>query len=320
MRWPFAAKSELPLDPPEKSESPSRRFAFRLFRQLAGEPNARNIFFSPASVMLCLWPLYDGATAETREAMAKVLEVAGLEPKEVQSLVGALRSALQIESPGLKLEAANSLWCSQLFSPRSEYIAEVRKDYGAEVFALDFGGDRAVATINAWVEEKTHGKIGSILSSLDPLTFLVAINAVYFKDSWSKPFMSEFTREESFYTSEGRKLRVPLMSQFGLFLLRGLQGPGRVSPVQDVTIGHVCLPAGQEVEPARLSVGSECRGMGQVDAKVRSNERSHSPSPLQADISGDAEPPPFTAWDGASLRSATCPIRCHLPAAPGHLD
>jgi serine protease inhibitor len=231
MRWPFAAKSELPLDPPEKSESPSRRFAFRLFRQLAGEPNARNIFFSPASVMLCLWPLYDGATAETREAMAKVLEVAGLEPKEVQSLVGALRSALQIERPGLKLEAANSLWCSQLFSPRSEYIAEVRKDYGAEVFALDFGGDRAVATINAWVEEKTHGKIGSILSSLDPLTFLVAINAVYFKDSWSKPFMSEFTREESFYTSEGRKLRVPLMSQFGSY-----------SYYEDSKVQAVCLP------------------------------------------------------------------------------
>ena len=54
----------------------------------------------PASVMLCLWPLYDGATGETREAMAKVLEVAGLEPKELQSVVGSLRSALQIESSG----------------------------------------------------------------------------------------------------------------------------------------------------------------------------------------------------------------------------
>jgi serpin B len=217
MRWPFAAKSELPLDLPEKSESPSRRFAFRLFRQLAEEPKARNIFFSPASVMLCLWPLHDGATGETREAMAKVLEVAGLEAKELQSVVGTLRSALQIESPGLKLEAANSLWCNHRLRPRSEYIAGVKKDYDAEVCALDFGADRAVATINAWVAEKTHGKIGSILSSLDPLTFLVAINAVYFKDSWSKPFMPGFTREELFQTTESQKLKVPLMSQFGSY-------------------------------------------------------------------------------------------------------
>ena len=217
MRWPFAAKSELPLHSPEKSESPSRRFAFRLFRQLAGQPNARNVFFSPASVMLCLWPLHDGATGETREAMARVLEVAGLGPKELQSEIGALRSALQIESPGLKLEAANSLWCNQGFSPRSDYVAGVRQDYGAEVFALDFGGDRAVARINAWVAEKTHGKIGSILSSLDPLTFLVALNAVYFKDSWRDRFMPKVTREEWFYTSEGKKLRVPLMSQYGSY-------------------------------------------------------------------------------------------------------
>jgi serine protease inhibitor len=231
MRWPFAARSELPLDLREKSESPSRRFAFRLFRQLAGESKARNVFFSPASVMLCLWPLYDGATGETREAMAKVLEVAGLEPKELQSVVGALRSALQIESPGLKLEAANSLWCSQRFSPRSEYIAGVRKDYGAEVFALDFGGDQAVATINAWVAEKTHGKIGSILSSLDPLTFLVAINAVYFKDSWSERFLPKLTREELFHTSQGQELKVLLMSQYGSY-----------SYYEDSKFQAVCLP------------------------------------------------------------------------------
>jgi hypothetical protein len=95
--------------------------------------------------------------------------------------------------------------------------AVVRDDYDAEVCALDFGADRAVATINAWVAEKTHGKIGSILSSLDPLTFLVAINAVYFKDSWSKPFMPGFTREELFQTTESQKLKVPLMSQFGSY-------------------------------------------------------------------------------------------------------
>jgi serpin B len=241
MRWSFAAKRGLPLDLPEKSESPSTRFAFRLFRQLAAEPKAPNVFFSPASVMLCLWPLHDGATGETREAMAKVLEVAGLEPKELQSVVGTLRSALQIQSPGLKLEAANALWCNQKFRPRSEYISGVKEAYGAEVCALDFGGDQAVATINAWVAEKTHGKIGSILSSLDPLTFLVAINAVYFKDH-SRGIVS-YQRRSKTESSPHEPIRL-------LFLLRGLQVPGRASPIQDVTSGDVCLSASEEVEPA----------------------------------------------------------------------
>jgi serine protease inhibitor len=231
MRWPFATKSELPLDLPEKGESTSRRFAFRLFRQLAGEPGARNVFFSPASVMLGLWPLHDGSTGATREAMAKVLEVAGLEHKELQSVVGALRSALQIETPGLKLEAANSLWCNQRFRPRSEYIAGVREHYGAEAFVLDFRGHQAVARINDWVAEKTHGKISNVLNSLDPLTLLIAINAVYFKDSWRERFMPELTREEFFHTSEGQELKVPLMSQYGSY-----------SYYEDSKFQAVCLP------------------------------------------------------------------------------
>lgn len=90
--------------------------------------------------------------------MTKVLEVVGLEPKTLQLEVGALRSALQIESPGLKLEAANSLWCDQRFRPRSEFIAAVREGYDAGVFGLDFGKDHAAATINAWIAEKLTAK------------------------------------------------------------------------------------------------------------------------------------------------------------------
>ena len=71
----------------------------------------------------------------------------------------------------------------------------------------------------------------SILSSLDPLTFLVAINAVYFKDFWSERFMPELTCEELFHTSEGQKLKIPLMSQYGSY-----------SYYEDSKFQAVCLP------------------------------------------------------------------------------
>jgi serine protease inhibitor len=61
------------MDINEQSASPSTRFTFKLFRQLASEQEDRNLFWSPASVMLCLWMLHDGATGHTREAMATVL-------------------------------------------------------------------------------------------------------------------------------------------------------------------------------------------------------------------------------------------------------
>ncbi len=217
MRWPFITQKGLVLDPPENSLSPSGRFAFNLFRQLTSDPGTRNVFFSPASVMLCLCLLQEGATGETRAAMAKVLEVAGMEPGALQSAIAPLKSALRIKEPGLQLEAVNSLWYNREWVPRSEYVAKIREEYGADAVALDSVGAETVARINAWVSEKTRGKIAGILSTLDPLTSLVAINAIYFKDLWSKPFERVFTREEPFHTSEGQSLKVPLMSQYGSY-------------------------------------------------------------------------------------------------------
>ena len=217
MAWPFASKSPLTSNLVEKSASPSARFAFKIFRQLAAEHETRNVFFSPASVMLCLWLLQEGATGLTRESMATVLEVADLGAEALQSAIVELKSALQIEAPGVQLEAANSLWCNHEWVPRSEYISKAREDYDADVVMADFRDVETVARINSWVSAKTSGKIGNILSSLDPLAALVAINAIYFKDLWSRPFERQLTREETFHTSDGRKEKVPLMSQWGSY-------------------------------------------------------------------------------------------------------
>jgi serine protease inhibitor len=136
--------------------------------------------------------------------MEKVLEIVSLGPDVLPSTVAALKSALLVEGPGLEFEIANSIWCNQTRTPRSEYIAKVKQDYDAEIIGADFGNPATVAQINRWVSEKTRGKIGSILTSLDRLAVLVAINAIYFKDLWEKPFERELTRQDLFHTSDGR--------------------------------------------------------------------------------------------------------------------
>ena len=92
--------------------------------------------------------------------MAKVLEVAGLEPEELQSVIVALKSALHIEGPRLQLEAANSLWCNNRWAPRPNMWLEPRKTTTPEVTMLDFGGAEAVASINSWVSTKLGAEIG----------------------------------------------------------------------------------------------------------------------------------------------------------------
>ena len=217
MRWPFAVQKGLTLGLPETSPSWSTRFAFRLFRQFGTEKNPVTSFSLPPACCSACACCRRAQAGETREEMEKVLEVAGLEPEELQignrgPEVGPANQGAWLATGGCQLDLVQP----QVDAP-SQYLAKVREEYDAEVIALDFLGDEMVARINSWVSAKTRGKIEGILGSLDPLTSLLAINAIYFKDFWDKPFLRELTREESFHTSAGRTLKVPLMSQYGSY-------------------------------------------------------------------------------------------------------
>ena len=219
MRWPFAvARRSQELQPAEKGLTLSTKFAFKLFRELIAERESQNVFISPASVFFCLWLLREGATGDTESAMNEALEVNGLTPEAMQRTIANLKSALQIQSPDLTLELANSLWCNPQWAPRREYVDRIREEYSAEVRVLESLGSEMVATINRWVSEKTHHKIDRIVDALDPMTSLVVLNAIYFKALWAQPFMKDLTRVDTFHTTQGRELKIPLMNQFGRFL------------------------------------------------------------------------------------------------------
>ena len=212
MRWPFTtAKPTQAVS--DANARPATRFAFKLFGQLVAAAATQNIIVSPASVMLCLGMFQEGATGETREAIAETLEIAELG----SAAAHYLKSALHLREPSMELVVANSLWCDERFTPRSEYAANLREYFEAEINVLDFRAPESVAKINTWVSERTRGKIGHILEVLDPLLPLIAVNAIFFKDLWSRPFEKELTREEIFHTGDGRRPKVPLMRGSGFY-------------------------------------------------------------------------------------------------------
>jgi len=189
------------------------RFAFKLFRELVRPNGASNVFCSPLSVMLCLMMVWEGATGETREAMAKVLEIVE-DPEGCQRF---LKAALAISSPGIELAIANSLWCDEQARMLPSFLTLAREKYAAEVVPLSFQSPDAVPRINAWVADKTHGKIGSIIDTLPPLALLVALNAIYFKGLWKAPFEKSLTREERFLSPGNHSIKVPLMRRSGYY-------------------------------------------------------------------------------------------------------
>jgi serine protease inhibitor len=252
MPWPFAQKSPAVFasDRIETSSSPNQRFAFKLFRELAGGGGS-NVFFSPASVMFCLAMVYEAAAGETRQAMAQALELAGLNPVDADRAIAALRASFR-QREHVEVMAANSLWCSDRVQVRPEYAAKVRDIYDAELVTLDSAAAAAAARINAWVHEKTKGRISRIVDVLSPLTSLVAVNAIYFKARWIRPFKREATRDGLFTTTSGNQKQLPMMLQSGCYSYyedRKLQVV--VLPYEGDMAMHVILPASR-TDPQRF--------------------------------------------------------------------
>lgn len=180
-------------------------FAVDLYQQLSTQEG--NVFFSPYSISLALGMTYGGARGNTAEEMARALHF----PENHEQLHPAFerlnrKLADAATKTGQKLTIANGL-CLTGGKVSPEYSELLQNRYDAELF----GGD--VDAINAWVEEKTEGKIEEILDQLSADSVCVLLNAIYFKGLWESQFKEEQTHDAPFFVSPEKKVTVPLMHQ-----------------------------------------------------------------------------------------------------------
>ncbi len=292
----------------EVATSPEIRFTFDLFHELAGQQPSTNIFFSPCSVMLCLAMLYDGARGETRTGMAKALEFAGLDSAGVENAVGQLTSVLQAHDSGVQLLIANSLWCNRSVQVDPAYTARANKIYDAEVREIDFAAADAAASINAWVSETTSSMIPRIVGSLHPDTVMVALNAIYFKGLWKKPFLRRVTSDEPFTTGSGETKTLPRMRQGGTF--RYFEQPefqAVILPYQGLRIAmYLFLPA------RKSSLRELCDSLSAGLWEAWTNQF--------AEVPGSVQLPRFKMSYRAELQPALVDLGMGLAFDPGHAD
>jgi len=184
------------------------KFGFKLFSSL--DEKGKNIFISPASIAIALSMTYNGADMETKDAMAKTLEINGMTLDELNSANNQLIKSLENLDPKVELSIANSLWCRPGIEFKKDFIDRCKDAYEAEI-----RNEFILAVINGWISDKTKGKIKKALDSIPDDAILYLINAIYFKGSWTTEFDKKLTEEEDFFLSDGTKKKTPLMSQSG---------------------------------------------------------------------------------------------------------
>ena len=182
----------------------------KMFSKLAASEAGRNMMISPLSISIAMAMSTNGATDGNLEEMKEVLGFGEMELGDVNEQFKHLIASLVAADKDLVLEIANSIWMREDFSldVKAAFTEVLQEFYDAEVFTEGF----TVENINAWVSEKTNGKIEEIVKEIGEDVVMYLINAIYFKAAWTTAFNKESTREDIFILSDGTSTTADFMS------------------------------------------------------------------------------------------------------------
>lgn len=186
-------------------------FALALLRNGASFENA---FISPISISTCIGMVYVGSKGETKNQINKF--VYGELPDS--AIIKGLKNDSDHMShlpKGYTFNIANRAYSAIHSDILDSYNESLTHYFRSDLVEIDFAtdADKARRRINDWVQEKTLDKIKDLLppKSIDGLTRIVLINAIFFKGDWEYKFAKNETKEEQFSTSENKHFNISMM-------------------------------------------------------------------------------------------------------------
>lgn len=155
-----------------------------------------NVCFSPLSLDMAIALVNEGADGMTNDVLTDFLN------KEdyatfAKEYIGYMNHEYRDEDKTSVLQICNSLWGAQDTVFREEYIQDLKENFDADVFTVDFKNALTPGQMNNWISNKTGGNLKNVIANLEPNMRTMLINAVYLEESWIKvwrPFTGTFTR------------------------------------------------------------------------------------------------------------------------------
>ncbi len=164
-----------------------------------------NLAFSPASLALALCLTREGAGGDTKSGITKTLGLSDLTDEQIRN---ASRSLMWRANTG-GMEAANAVWLSQDCAFSEPFLTAAMQYYFADAYPLVSPGTKDA--VNAWVSEKTHERIKSMLEDeVDNATPILLMGALTFLGDWELPFAASDTADGDFAAPDG-SVSVPFM-------------------------------------------------------------------------------------------------------------
>ena len=196
-QWPQTA------DLPESAFIASAAaFSWQLIHLTGDIDSDENQMISPASVYLALAMTLNGASSETKQAMLDVLGTGLNDAEELNEQARNWLIHLQKTQSNVSLNLSNAIWYHDTFEADADFLQTNADYYKADAHQANFADSQTTDLINQWVQDKTNGKIDSIVDEINPQTVMFLLNAIYFNADWQDQFDASETRENQFYTSD----------------------------------------------------------------------------------------------------------------------
>ncbi len=186
---------------------------FALLKVLSSRAAGQNVFISPLSVSTAFSMACAGARGDTRAKLSQALRLPSADQAAINKGFRGLVAGIAGRSAEIAVEIADSIFVSSKYKLEPAFVQQARTFFDAEVQSLDFASAGAPARVNAWVSQKTHGKIPEIVQRINPGSVTILLNAAYFKGPWSTPFKKAATREADFHLASGSSKKVQMMRQ-----------------------------------------------------------------------------------------------------------
>ncbi|KAF7246045.1 hypothetical protein EYD10_07838 [Varanus komodoensis] len=227
-------------------------FSIDFFKHVCKTQSYGNVLFSPWSISLVMANVYLGARGCTAEQIAEVFHFSKAEKTEIAHRTRHPRVYSKMEellyNPCIALlkppfETASNIHArfqalsQEIYQPTKHFILRsvnqlygdtsvpfrksVKKYYNAAPQTVNFqeAAEEIRNEINSWVKHQTEGKVQNLLDegSIDSLTKLVLVNALYFRGNWSKTFKKNDTTEQPFRLNKTTSKPVKMMFQHDKF-------------------------------------------------------------------------------------------------------
>ena len=174
-------------------------FQISLFNKINSKYKENNLILSPFSIFQAISLVTNGANGETQKELLKLLD--DKEMDEINMMNSNILKKLKNNS---SLEIANAIMSK--LSPLNSFTNIAKNTYDSEILPL-----KNVNQVNKWCDKKTHGKISKIIDLLDPATYLLVLNAIYFKGEWINQFEKDLTKKQVFYNFNKEEKNIDTM-------------------------------------------------------------------------------------------------------------